>query len=118
MNPREFFFNPADYGIPTRDELVSYRIWDSHFHGFYTAGNPLEQFHRNNFYVERMGVERSVSLEIGGTLSNPLVPTKYDDEIRRILETQNDRFLGITPIEPGFPAESVANTSRFTAPGT
>ena len=25
MNPREFFLNPADYGLPTRDELVAFR---------------------------------------------------------------------------------------------
>src|SRR5436190_913528 len=39
MNAREFFINPADYGLPTRDELVAYRIWDNHFHGF-AAKNP------------------------------------------------------------------------------
>jgi hypothetical protein len=33
MNPREFFINPAEYGLPTQDELVAYRIWDNHFHG-------------------------------------------------------------------------------------
>ena len=27
MDPREFFINPADYGLPTRDELVACRIW-------------------------------------------------------------------------------------------
>jgi hypothetical protein len=42
MNAREFHFNPADYGLPTRDELVAYRIWDNHFHGF-AAANPIEQ---------------------------------------------------------------------------
>ena len=25
MNPREFFINPADYGLPTQEELVAYR---------------------------------------------------------------------------------------------
>ena len=53
MNPREFFINPADYGLPTRNELVAYRIWDNHFHGF-AAKNPIEQYERNNFFVERM----------------------------------------------------------------
>ena len=40
MNPREFFINPADYGLPTQEELVAYRIWDNHFHGF-LAKNPI-----------------------------------------------------------------------------
>jgi hypothetical protein len=67
MNPREFFINPADYGLPTREELVAYRIWDNHFHGF-MAKNPIEQYERNSFFVERMGIERSISQEIGGTV--------------------------------------------------
>jgi len=72
MTPREFHLNPADYGLPTRDELVDLRIWDSHFHGFYgAASDPVAQYRANNFYVERMGIERSISLEIGGTLATP-----------------------------------------------
>jgi len=47
MKPREFFINPADYGLPTRKELVAYRIWDNHFHGF-LAKNPIEQYERNS----------------------------------------------------------------------
>src|SRR5882672_4488018 len=73
MNPREFFINPADYGLPTRDELVAYRIWDNHFHGF-AAKNPIEQYEQNNFFVERMGIERSLAQEIGGTLEEPFAP--------------------------------------------
>ena len=54
MTPREFHLNPADYGLPTRDELVDLRIWDSHFHGFYgAASDPVAQYRANNFYVER-----------------------------------------------------------------
>ena len=60
MTPREFHLNPADYGLPTRDELVDLRIWDSHFHGFYgAASDPVAQYRANNFYVERMGIERA-----------------------------------------------------------
>jgi len=58
MNPREFCINLADYGLPTQEELVAYRIWDNHFHGF-LAKNPIEQYERNSFFVERMGIERS-----------------------------------------------------------
>jgi predicted TIM-barrel fold metal-dependent hydrolase len=117
MEPRQFFINPADYGLPTRDELVAYRIWDTHFHGFYGAQNPVAQFRANNFYVERMGIERSISLEIGGTLGTPLVPAPYDDEIRRILETERDRVSGLTPIEPGFPDESCAKMEKWIRNG-
>ena len=99
MDPREFFINPSDYGLPTRDELVSYRIWDNHFHGFLTNGNPIEQYERNQFFVERMGIERSISQDIGGTLDKPFDPYPYDAEILKILERDKDRLSGRTPID-------------------
>jgi len=118
MTPREFHLNPADYGLPTRDELVDLRIWDSHFHGFYgAASDPVAQYRANNFYVERMGIERSISLEIGGTLANPLTPAPHDDAVRAILETDQDRLSGITPIDPGFPDESCAKMEKWIRNG-
>lgn len=92
MNPREFFINPADYGLSTRDELVAYRIWDNHFHGF-AAANPIEQYERNNYFVERMGIERSIAQEVGGTLEEPFAPYPFDADILRILE----HFPGSSP---------------------
>ena len=118
MTPREFHLNPADYGLPTRDELVDLRIWDSHFHGFYgAASDPVAQFRANNFYVERMGIERSISLEIGGTLANPLTPAPFDDALRAILESDRDRLSGVTPIDPGFPDESCAKMEKWIRNG-
>ena len=40
--PPAFALNPADYGLPTRDELVKLRIWDIHYHGF-LGPDPLKQ---------------------------------------------------------------------------
>ena len=100
MNPLEFFFNPAQFGLPTREELVAHRIWDSHFHGFYGTDTPIEQYQRNNFYVERMGIERSISLEMGGTLDKPLAESPHDPAFRAILEKEKHRLSGITPIDP------------------
>ncbi len=90
MNAREFFINPADYGLPTREELVVHRIWDNHFHGF-LAKNPIEQYERNKFFVERMGIEHNISQEIGGTLDEPFAPYEYDAAILKILERNKDR---------------------------
>jgi hypothetical protein len=117
MNPREILLNAADYGLPTRDELVSYRIWDSHFHGFYGSNTPVAQFRANAFYVERMGIERSISLEIGGTLAEPLKPAAHDDEVRAILEAEKHHVSGITPIDPGFPDESCAKMEKWIRNG-
>jgi hypothetical protein len=116
MNPREFFINPADYGLPTRDERVAYRIWDNHFHGF-AATNPIEQYERNNFFVERMGIERSIAQEVGGTLEKPLDPYPFDVEILKILERDKDRLSGRTPIDPGFPDESCAKIEKWIRDG-
>ena len=118
MTPREFHLNPADYGLPTRDELVDLRIWDSHFHGFYgAASDPVAQYCANNFHVERMGIERSISLEIGGTLANPLTPAPFDDALRALLESDQDRLSGVKPIDPGFPDESCATIEKWIRNG-
>lgn len=117
MNSREFFISAADYGVPARDELVALRIWDSHFHGFNSTSNRIAQFRANQFYVERMGIERSISLEIGGTLRDPLAPSPEDGEIRALLEASPDRLSGITPIDPGFPDESCAKMERWIRHG-
>jgi uncharacterized protein len=117
MNPRDFSIKAADYGVPTRDELVGYRIWDSHFHGFFASNNPIAQFRSNNFYVERMGIERSISLEIGGTLADPTKPAPHDDEVRAILEKEQSWLSGITPIDPGFPDESCAKIEKWIRNG-
>lgn len=117
MTPREFFINGSDYGLPTRDELVAYRIWDSHFHGFYGSQKPVEQYEENMFYVRRMGIERSISLEVGGTLDKPLTPSPYEAEILAIVERDKAHLSGITPIHPGFPDESCAKMEKLIRKG-
>jgi hypothetical protein len=116
MNPREFFINPRDYGLPTRDELVSYRIWDNHFHGF-AAKDPIAQYEANNFFVERMGIERSIAQEVGGTLEQPFAPYPFDTEILKILERDKERLSGRTPIDPGYPEESCAKIEKWIRHG-
>lgn len=117
MSPREFHLNPADYGLPTREQFVALRIWDTHFHGFNGQGDVIAQYRFNQFYVERMGIERSISLEIGGTIGNPLAPARHDDAVRAILEAEQDRVSGITPIDPGFPDESCAKMEKWIKRG-
>ncbi|MGZ8939796.1 MAG: amidohydrolase family protein [Limisphaerales bacterium] len=116
MNPREFAIDPADYGLPTRDELVGYRIWDNHFHGF-LGPNPIEQYERNQFFVDRMGIEHSISQEIGGTLEKPFDPYSFDAEILKIMERDKGRLSGRTPIDPAFPEESCAKIEKWIRHG-
>ena len=116
MGPREFAINPADYGLPTRDELVAYRIWDNHFHGF-ASPHPLEQYELNNFYVERMGIERSIAQEVGGTLEQPFAPYPYDADILKILERDKHRLSGRTPVDPFDPEKSCAKIEKWIRHG-
>jgi predicted TIM-barrel fold metal-dependent hydrolase len=110
MNPsaaREFTLDPAAYGLPTRQDLVKLRIWDIHYHGF--LGGGLRQHEENLFYVERMGIERMLSLDIAGSGTDPLgttIPADKQREIREYLEKHSDRVSGLIPIDPSQPVES------------
>ncbi|MEY4941636.1 MAG: hypothetical protein RIQ93_3371 [Verrucomicrobiota bacterium] len=116
MTPREFFINATDYAAPSREELVAYRLWDNHFHGF-DSPRPVEQYTRNNFYVDRMGIERSIAQEIGGTLDHPFEPAPQEDEILQILERDKDRLSGRTPIDPNFPDQSCEKVEKWIRRG-
>jgi hypothetical protein len=112
----EFALNPADYGVPTREELVKLRIWDIHYHGF-AAADGLRQHEETMRYVERMGIERVFSLEIGGTLDRPFAPTGIEDRQREILERDRDRISGLTCVDPADPDRSVDKMVRWIRNG-
>jgi predicted TIM-barrel fold metal-dependent hydrolase len=117
-NPRDFTLDPAAYGLPTRDELVKLRIWDMHYHGFYGGG--IRQHLENMFYVERMGIERMLSLDIGGTPTDPLGNSVADEkkqEIREYLEKNSDRVSGLIPIDPSQPVESCRKMEEWIGRG-
>lgn len=117
MNQEPFVLNPADYGLPTRDQLKELRIWDTHYHGFWTTINPIGQHHEMMYYVDRMGVEHVVSVDIGGTLQEPLMTMPYDNDLRDLLVKHSDRVSGIVPIDPGFPEESCAKMEKWIKNG-
>lgn len=117
MSSKKFALNPADYGLPSEEQLRDFRIWDGHYHGFHSSQAPLEQHREMMFYVARMGIERVISLDIGGTLRDPLTTRPGDQELRRILEEEKDRISGLTPIDPGFPEESCAKMRDWIQDG-
>jgi predicted TIM-barrel fold metal-dependent hydrolase len=105
--PHDFTLDPAAYGLPTRDDLAKLRIWDMHYHGFMNGG--IRSHEENLFYVERMGIERMLSLDIAGTTNDPLGGTlsaENKKEIRDYLEKHSDRVSGLIPIDPSQPVES------------
>lgn len=117
MNARQFSLDPKLYGLPDREQLVDLRIWDSHYHGFLTGSDPIGQHHEMMFYVERMGIERVISVDIGGTLQDPLTPKPHDKEQLNILKKNKDKVSGIIPIDPGFPDESCKKMEEWIRNG-
>ncbi len=117
-NVSEFALSAADYGLPTRDELVAMRIWDMHYHGLW-EGN-LRKHEETQFYVQRMGIERVFSLDIAGTPTDPLgnnIAKEKKREIRELLEKQADRVCGLIPIDPASPVESRAKMEEWIRNG-
>ncbi len=104
----KFEYDPRQYGLPNVEKIKEYRIWDTHYHGFLNnLDDPFPYNEKMLKYVRRMGIERVISVDIGGTLSRPIEPKPYDDRKRKFLEENTDTFSGIIPIDPGFPEESV-----------
>jgi predicted TIM-barrel fold metal-dependent hydrolase len=115
---RDFALDPAAYGLPTRDELVKLRIWDMHYHGFFNDG--IRSHEENLFYVQRMGIERMLSLDIAGSPADPLgamMPDEKKREIREYLEKHSDRVSGLIPVDPSQPVESCRKIEEWIAKG-
>lgn len=117
LTPEPFAINPKNYGLPNLEELKAFRIWDSHYHGFYTGGDPIQQHWDMLYYVQRMGIERIISVDIGGTLQDPLDPKPHDQIQWDILEKDKKLISGIIPIDPGFPEESCAKMEKWIENG-
>jgi predicted TIM-barrel fold metal-dependent hydrolase len=116
MPPHHFALNPADYGLPTRDDLVKLRIWDIHYHGF-LGSDPLKQHVETMQYVDRMGIERVFSLEIGGSLDKPFAPTGIERQQLEILARDGNRVSGMVCVDPGEPELSVEKMVKWIRNG-
>lgn len=122
MNDDEFALNPADYGLPTRRQLQELRIWDDHYHGFYaaTAEDVTGDHDKMQRFADRMGIERSISLDIGGksqeAANMEVIPVR-DDVERRLLVSQQDRLSGIIRIDPSEPVKSCEKMERWIRNG-
>lgn len=104
-----FTVDPAALGLPSRDELVDMRIWDSHYHG---TGSHEEIVK----YIKRMGIERVISLDIGGggvTSEDP----ERDKRHRSLLKEWRELLSGITRIDPGYPHKSLKKMERWIRNG-
>lgn len=114
---QQFALDPKKYGVPDRAQLIDLRIWDSHYHGFLTSNEPIKQHGEMMFYVDRMGIERVISVDVGGTLQDPLDPKPHDEQQLDILKKNKDKVSGIIPIDPGFPDESCVKMEKWIRNG-
>src|SRR6516162_7381451 len=117
-DPKAFALNPADYGLPTREELRKLRIWDMHYHGLWEG--DLRKHEQALVFVERMGIERLLSLDIAGTPTDPLgklIAAEKKKEIRQFLEKNSDRVCGLIPVDPSDPVGSCQKIDEWVANG-
>src|SRR5579862_9739293 len=68
-------------------------------------------------YVERMGIERVFSLEIGGSLDKPFAATGIETEQIAILERDGRRVSGLTCVDPAEPEQSVEKMVKWIRNG-
>lgn len=103
--------NFADaHNLPSRDDLVAFRIWDNHFHGF-------SQMEAMVPYIERMGIERLFSLGVGGWDVDDPETQAREKRDREMLEEWRHLVYGVIIIDPSRPEASVAKINRWIANG-
>jgi predicted TIM-barrel fold metal-dependent hydrolase len=116
--PTELVFNPSDYGIPTQNELRKLRIWDMHYHGLWEG--DFRKHQQTLVYVERMGIERVLSLDIAGGSADPLgkkLSAEKKKELRQLLKANSDRVCGLIPIDPSDPLGSLQKMDEWIVNG-
>jgi uncharacterized protein len=117
MSFLEFALNPADFGLPTREQLQALRIWDLHYHGLYELTLDAKAHKELLPYVDRLGIERSIALDIGGGRKSPLDPSPTESLQLKILTEMKDRISGIVCIDPSEPDKSVAQMKKWIQNG-
>jgi len=119
MNPHVFLLNAAKFGVPSREEFVAYRIWDLHYHGLIAdelEANP-RQHEECMAYVDRMGLERVIALDIASERWNAFADGSFIDYQLEVLATQRDRVSGIIRIDPSDPDRSCAKMEKWIKRG-
>ncbi|MBI4624562.1 MAG: amidohydrolase family protein [Verrucomicrobia bacterium] len=121
MKATDFPLHPGNYGIPTREELIEHRIWDSHYHGF-MAGGSLSGHAATMFYVERMGIERVIALDIAGgsgarSRGGPAPFLAIENQQKEIHEKESGRVSGIIRIDPTKPEDSCRKIEQWIRNG-
>lgn len=114
-DPQAFALDPALYGLPSREQLRELRIWDLHYHGLMRNAETHERMKQ---YVDRLGIERVLAIDIGGTASEPLRTDDSFNKIqRRLLEQQKSWLAGLISVDPGDPDGSQEKMEKWIKNG-
>lgn len=89
----EFALDPRAIGLPSREDLLEMRIWDSHYHGISQHDHVMP-------YFDRMGVERVFSLDVGFMRQTQEDTAAGIANDFAVLETWKHRMSGLCRIEP------------------
>jgi len=122
MSYADFALNPSDYGLPTWRQFQGLRIWDDHYHGFLaaSAANPMGDHVLMQRFADRMGIERSIALDMFGRDQNAaemdVIPVR-DEAERRALADEKDRLSGTIIIDPAEPEKSCAKMEKYIRNG-
>jgi predicted TIM-barrel fold metal-dependent hydrolase len=116
MEILEFSLDPTRLGLPSQQQLRELRIWDGHYHGFNITEN--ENKHRAmSLFAQRMGIERLISLDIGGARENPFADTPFARRKLEILAAEKDRLSGMCRINPADPEGSCRQMEKLIRNG-
>lgn len=116
MHHLEFPVSPAHYGLPTREQIREWRVWDGHYHGFNITEDEAK--HRQMLlFAERMGIERLIALDIGGSREAPFSDTPFALRKVAIVEAEKDRVSGICRVNPADPDGSCRQMEKLIRNG-
>lgn len=116
MHHLEFPVSPAHYGLPTREQIREWRVWDGHYHGFNITEDEAK--HRQMLlFAERMGIERLIALDIGGPREAPFSDTPFALRKVAIVEAEKDRVSGICRVNPADPDGSCRQMEKLIRNG-
>jgi uncharacterized protein len=114
-------FSARDHGLPTRAELVAYRLWDMHYHGIDPPyiKSPVEQNEIMFRYVDRMGVEVVCPfLHVGiGTIAGLKQSLELDRQLEQVFERWRNRLAGFLWINSTDVSASLKAIDQWVAKG-
>lgn len=123
MSRSAFALNPVDFGLPSREQLAAYRIWDSYYFPRTPAkpGAMIEDVATDLNDLEPFAIEKLCAyVHVGlGTLlpGGAVSPAEDPAQLHALFERWRDRLLGVINVNANDVAASLAALDRWAKPG-